>query len=221
MYRYILIYIDNTLLDFDFAEREALRKVFMSEHVEFTDENITRYKKINRKLWIDLEYGNTTRKKLFDTRFERFFKSLGIKTDGVEKEMLFREGLNNSHVLIEGAEDLLQYLKSKNFTICSASNGVYHTQMQRMKASDLYKYFDYHFISEKIGYEKPDVRFFEHCFEALRIKDKAEVLMIGDTVSSDILGAYNAGIDSCYFGNEDTIAKFNVRKLKDIKKFID
>lgn len=221
MYKYVLIDLDNTLLDFNIAEKEALNKVFLSEQIEFNVDMMDRYKNINSKLWAELESGNITRKELLDTRFEKFFKSIGIEADGIEKEIIFREGLNNSHVLIEGAEELLQYLKAKGIIICSASNGVYHTQMQRMKASGIYKYFDYHFISEKIGYEKPDVRFFEHCFEALRIKDKAEVLMIGDTISSDIEGAKNAGIDSCYFGKQNVDVLYKVHTLKDIKKIID
>ncbi|TDL38287.1 noncanonical pyrimidine nucleotidase, YjjG family [Macrococcoides bohemicum] len=217
MYKYVLIDLDNTLIDFNIAEKEALNKVFLSEQIELNDDMMACYKNINGKLWAELESGIITRKELLDTRFEKFFKSIGIEADGIEKEMLFREVLNNSHELIEDAEDLLQYLKAKGIITCSASNGVYHTQMQRMKASGIYKYFDYHFISEKIGYEKPDVRFFEHCFEALRIKDKAEVLMIGDTISSDIEGAKNAGIDSCYFGEQDVSATYTIRNLNDIK----
>lgn len=220
MYKYVLIDLDNTLLDFNAAEHEALSKVFESEQMELTEEMFTRYKNINSKLWADLELGKITRKALLDTRFEQFFKSIGIEVDGVRKEAIFREGLNNSHVLIEGAEDLLQYIKAKGIIICSASNGVYHTQMQRMKASGIYQYFDYHFISEKIGYEKPDIRFFEHCFEILQINDKTEVLMIGDTISSDILGAKNAGIDSCYYGEGETDATYTVHTLNDLKDII-
>lgn len=221
MYKYILLDLDNTLLDFNAGELDAFNKVLESEDIAFTDDIMNQYKEMNTGLWTDLELGKISRKTLLDTRFQLFFDSLSHQVDGVEKEKIFRETLNNSHELVEGAMDLLEYLKAKDVVICSASNGVYHTQMQRMHLSDIYQYFDHHFISEKIGYEKPDKRFFEHCLDVLNIKDKSEVLMIGDTPTSDILGAQNIGIDSCYFGEKTTNATFNVKKLYEIKHIIN
>ncbi|MGV2875349.1 YjjG family noncanonical pyrimidine nucleotidase [Macrococcus capreoli] len=220
MYKYILMDLDNTLLDFNAGERDAFNKVLESERMHYSDELIQRYQQINGKLWQDLEAGNITRQQLLDTRFQKFFGSIGRTVDGVEKERIFRVTLNDSHVLIEGALALLQYLKSKDMIICSATNGVYHTQIQRMQASGIYEYFNHHFISEEIGYEKPDIRFFEHCFNTLQLDNQQEVLMIGDTLTSDILGAKNAGIDSCYFGFKASDATYTVRTLKEIEDII-
>ena len=189
MYKYVLLDLDNTLLDFNAGELEAFQKVLASEDVTFTGDIFKQYKAINVGLWSDLELGKISRQALLDTRFEIFFKELGHNVDGVEKESIFRSTLNNHCELIDGAEDLLKYLQTKEIVICSASNGVLHTQLKRMKDSGIYQYFDNHFISEEIGFEKPDVRFFEHCLDNLKIEDKREVLMIGDTFTSDIVGA--------------------------------
>lgn len=217
MYKYILCDLDNTLLNFDAGEKEALSKVFNSEKIEFNETNIKIYKDINSELWKSLEKGLIDRNTVLTMRFVRFFKEFNLNVDGVKKEEIFRESLNNSHILMNGAEMILEYFKERNMVICSATNGVAHTQIKRMKDSGIYGYFKHHFISETVGYEKPNREFFEYCLKELNISNKKEVLMIGDTYSSDIVGANNIGIDSCYLGDEIVDATYNVNDLTEIK----
>lgn len=119
------------------------------------------------------------------------------------------------------AVEILEYVKSRGYAICSATNGVLHTQIRRMTDANIISYFDHQFISEAVGYEKPQKAFFDVIIASLNITDLSEVLMIGDTETSDINGAINAGIDACYFGpNKDSKAKYSIQNLLELKNII-
>lgn len=121
---------------------------------------------------------------------------------------------------MDGALQFLDYLKRKGYILCTATNGVFNTQMKRMKDAGILDYFSHHFISEEIGYEKPHHNFFKHCIETLEVKDLSEVLMIGDTYTSDIIGAHQFGIHSCYYGVRQVDATYHVEELEEIKSIL-
>ncbi|TDM49645.1 noncanonical pyrimidine nucleotidase, YjjG family [Macrococcoides goetzii] len=221
MYKYILFDIDNTLLDFSKGEREAIRAVFQSEGVEDSEENFKRYSEINKAMWGLLEEGKLVKQEVLTKRFEGFFAEKGIKVNPQEKEDIFRIGINENHQLMAHSVEILEYVKSKGYVICSATNGVLHTQMRRMTDANIISYFDHQFISEAVGFEKPQKAFFDVIIESLNIKDLSEVLMIGDTETSDINGAIHAGIDACYFGpDKDSKAKYTIHDLLALKKML-
>lgn len=220
MYKYILCDLDNTILDFKEGEETAIKHVFESEGVTFSDELYARYHDINVGLWRELEAGRVDKHHVLTYRFEIFFKTLGIDVDGAVKEQIFREHINNSHELVDGALQFLDYLKGKGYILCTATNGVFYTQMKRMKDAGILDYFSHHFISEEIGYEKPHHNFFKHCIETLEVKDLSEVLMIGDTYTSDIIGAHQFGIDSCYYGVRQVDATYHIEELEEIKSIL-
>lgn len=197
MYRIFLLDIDNTLLDFDAAEKRGFRNIVESFGLEFDWEMLDRYKVINRGLWDRLEQGKISRDEVLYTRFRQFFLLYGKEADGVETENRYRSYLNESSDLLPNAKETLLQLKEMGKKLYSASNGVYNTQILRLKNAGILHLFDGMFISEKIGYEKPSVSFFDHCFQNIPDFDKEQTLMVGDSISSDIQGAINAGIDSC------------------------
>lgn len=220
MYKYILCDLDNTILDFKKGEECAIKRVFESEGVTFSNELYTRYHDINIGLWRELEAGKVDKRHVLTHRFEVFFKTLDIDVDGAVKEQIFRENINNSHDLVDGALQFLYYLKSKGYILCTATNGVFYTQMKRMKDAGILDYFTHHFISEEIGFEKPHHNFFKHCIETLGVTDLSQVLMIGDTYTSDIIGAQRFGIDSCYYGVKQVDATYHIEKLSEIENIL-
>ena len=197
MYRIFLLDIDNTLLDFDAAEKRGFRKIVESYELEFDWEMLDRYKVINRSLWDRLEQGKVSRDEVLYTRFREFFLLYGKEADGVETENRYRSYLNESSDLLPNAKETLLQLKEMGKMLYSASNGVYNTQVSRLKNAGILHLFDGMFISEKIGYEKPSSSFFDYCFQNIPDFEKKQTLMVGDSLSSDIQGAVNAGIDSC------------------------
>lgn len=221
MYKYILMDLDNTLLDFNAAQIEAIRHVIASENLVMTDEIFNQYHLYNKGLWEQLEQGTITKPQLFKQRFEMLFGLYDRTVDGMEKEAVFRESLNHDSTLMEGAVEILEYLKNKRYILATASNGVLETQLMRMNGSNIYHYFDYHFISDEVGVEKPDEQFYQHCLKTMNVQNKKEVLMIGDGIKPDIIGARNAGIDACYFGKEEVMeAKYHIKQLEELKNIL-
>ncbi|MDY2986009.1 MAG: YjjG family noncanonical pyrimidine nucleotidase [Peptoniphilus sp.] len=224
MYKIILIDLDNTILDFNAAEENSIRYLFEIYGVENNRENLEKYRKINVYMWGELEKGNMSKDEILTKRFEEFFKLFGIEVDGKKAEDVFRSHLDRNSQLIDGAFELLLELKKMDKKIYTASNGVYSTQIKRMTDSKIYNLFDGHFISEKVGFEKPDRRFFEYCFKNIDGANLKNMLMVGDRIESDINGAKNFGIDSCYFDKKgimnESLATHTINHLSDLLKIV-
>ena len=224
MYEIILLDLDNTIFDFDMAEENALKDVFKLNGLSESRENLEAYRKINVYMWGELEKGNMSKGEILTKRFDEFFKLYNIQVDAEETEKIFRSNLDRNCQLIDGAFELLLDLKKMGKKIYTASNGVYSTQIKRMTDSKIYSLFDGHFISERIGFEKPDRRFFECCFENIDGANLKNVLMVGDRIESDINGAKNFGIDSCYFDRKGTMngkfATYTISNLTDLLKIV-
>ena len=153
-------------------------------------------------------------------RFIQFFEQFGKNVDGREIDIRYRSYLAEGNQLFEGVVDMLEKLH-KTHKLYVASNGIGITQHTRLKNNDLNKYFEKIFISEEIGSKKPDREFFEKIFDEVGVENKDEVLMIGDTLTSDILGANNIGIDSCLVDihkveSNDIIPTYTINKTIEI-----
>ena len=195
-YKYLLFDLDDTLLDFGKAQVLAFKKLLEDENIEYSDESFEKYETINKSLWRSFERGEISNKEVTSERFIRFFALFGMKVDGSEVDNRFRSYLAEGNQLFEGIVEMLEKL-SLTHKLYIASNGIGITQHTRLKNNNLKKYFDKIFISEEIGTKKPDREFFDIILKEIGVEDKGEVLMIGDTLTSDILGANNVGIDSC------------------------
>ena len=195
-YKYLLFDLDDTLLDFGKAQVLAFKKLLEDENIEYSDESFEKYETINKSLWRSFERGEISNKEVTSERFIRFFALFGMKVDGSEVDNRFRSYLAEGNQFFEGIIEMLEKL-SLTHKLYIASNGIGVTQHTRLKNNNLNKYFDKIFISEEIGSKKPDREFFDIILKEIGVEDKGEVLMIGDTLTSDILGANNVGIDSC------------------------
>lgn len=194
----LLLDIDGTLLDFEASQTAALTRVFENHNIPLTKDVLDRYNTINHGLWKDFELGKISRETVLYSRFVTLFDELGIDVDGVAFENQYQELLGEGAYLLDHALEVTEYL-SKHYDLIVVTNGVSATQWKRLKASGLDQYMKHIFISEEIGYQKPQVEFFRAVFETVPTIVPEETLIIGDTLSSDILGGNNAGIKTCWY----------------------
>lgn len=195
---YIFIDLDDTILDFKKAEEQALKKTLVSLDIEPSEENVQTYSIINEGLWKKLETGEMTRDQILIKRFDGLFEKLNIQRDSVLANETYVKNLSVGHWFIDGAEMLLESLY-KNYKLYIVSNGTTIVQNGRIESAGIKKYFEKIFLSQDIGYNKPDIRFFEECFKQVGPFDKNDAIILGDSLSSDIKGGINAGIKTCLF----------------------
>ncbi len=198
MIKNVFLDLDDTLLDFTRAEAEAIRGAFIEIGIPPTDENVSLYSKINRSCWERLEIGELTRDEVLHTRFDILFSHLGINGDSHTTQQIYEHKLSLGAYYLDGAEDLLCALHGK-YRLYMATNGIVNVQKPRVEKTGIAKYFDGIFISEHIGFNKPDVRFFDTCFASLPDAKRTESVIVGDSLTSDIKGGRAAGIKTVWF----------------------
>ena len=195
-YTTILFDADDTLLDFGEDETSALVKTLESHGVPTTDENIKIYKDINVGLWKALERGEIDKPTLKQVRFRRFFEAIGFETNedtfAINEEYL--GNLGDGGNLISGAKELLSELKEQGYDLYMVTNGIDKTQKRRLTKAGILPLFSEIFVSEAIGYQKPRKEYFDYVLSHIREKDIGRVLLVGDSLTSDIKGAEYAGI---------------------------
>ena len=198
-YYCILFDADNTLLNFDAAENKALAETLVNYGIEPDAETVQTYRTINEELWRQLEKGQIRREKLFGERFSRFLKAINAAGDGVEMNRCYLEQLS-THPDLMSAEvlDVLREL-SEVATLAIVSNGAQKVQTRRLAESGVMDFMEDVFISEKMGCEKPNARIFDAALRALGVENREHVLMVGDSLSSDVQGGVNAGLDTCWY----------------------
>ena len=198
MIRAILWDVDGTLLDFHAAEKNAIRACFAELGLgECTDEQIARYSVINKKYWKRMEDGEITKQEVLNGRFAEFFASEGVNGDVEAFNMLYQIRLGDTIVFIDEADRLLADLRGrvKQYAV---TNGTKRAQDRKLRLSGLDRLFEGIFISDEIGAEKPSREFFDHVFAHIEPFEKDEILIVGDSLSSDIRGGNVAGIRTCW-----------------------
>lgn len=220
----VFIDIDDTLLDFTKCANDAIKSACNKFGVPYTTTLVDTFHPINLDLWHRLEKKEVTKEKLFDTRFQIVFDKLGIKADGIAFETAFRENFHESAILVDGARDLLEYLRSK-YKVYVASNASMHQQTNRMKKAELDGYIDGYFVSEEIGFPKPQKEFFDACFKSLPDVKPQDVVMIGDSLSADIKGACEYGLKTIWYNHRneptsDVKCDYIVSRLSEVKNIL-
>ncbi|MGN0962200.1 MAG: YjjG family noncanonical pyrimidine nucleotidase [Clostridia bacterium] len=211
MIRVLFIDIDNTLLDFDGYVRETMKKGFQEFGLKpYTEEMFPVFRRINTELWQEIEAGELTLAELTKIRWSRILETLNIAFDGIRFEDYFREGLFHSAIPVDGAMEMLSYLE-KRYRLCAASNGPYEQQRNRLKKAGMDSFFSHFFVSERIGASKPAEAFFTRSMEELNKsltlrREKpvtpAEIMIIGDSLTSDMEGGRRSGLKTCLFDRE-------------------
>lgn len=200
MYKYLLWDIDGTVLDFLASEAYAIRFLFEKYNIgQCSDEMLKVYSEINAKYWRKLEREELTKQEILVMRFRDFFEMIGADVSLAESfNKDYQVALGDHIEFVDKAEEILLSQKGR-YTLAAVTNGTKVAQDKKLRLSGLDKVFDAIFISEDVGVEKPKKEYFDYVFEKLGIKNKKEVLIIGDSLTSDILGGFNAGIDTCWF----------------------
>ena len=223
-YSTVLFDADGTLLDFKRSEYEAVKEMLTDFDIFADDEMIEKYSEINDGLWKALERGEIEKSVLLYHRFELFCEYYGFERDSRKMAEAYMYKLSTKSYLLEGAEKLCEALFGK-VKMYIVTNGVEFIQKGRFSNCPISKYFDDVFISGVIGYEKPDIRYFECVKEKVGF-DKSSTLIVGDSLSSDIKGGINFGIHTCWYNplkksvGEDMGITYNVASFDEIYKVI-
>ena len=197
MVEFLFLDLDDTILDFHKAERIAVSKTFRAFGIEPTDEVLERYKAINIAHWKMLERGELTRAEVLVNRFRALFEEYGVVCNATAVARSYEVNLSTGHFFLPGAEEAVERL-SKKYRLYLASNGTAKVQAGRMTSANLYRFFEKVFVSEEIGHNKPSKDYFEAAFAQIPGFDPARAMMVGDSLTSDILGGINAGIRTCW-----------------------
>lgn len=198
-YKYLLFDLDHTLLDFDAAEDIALSQLLKEEGVVDIQAYKDYYVPMNKALWKDLEQKKITKAELINTRFAKLFAHFGIGKDGAYLAERYQFFLSKQGQIFPGVEDLLKKLISKGYELYAATNGITYIQTGRLEQSGIAPFFKEIFISEQLHTQKPDAEFYQKIGARIPNFDKNQTLMIGDSLSADIQGGNNAGIDTIWY----------------------
>lgn len=206
MIKTILWDIDATLLDFHAAEKQAIKTLFARfEFGECSDAMIQRYSKINRSYWEKLERGEVTKPQVLVGRFVDFFAAEGLDTSiAPEFNKEYQLSLGDTIVFCDDGYNIVKSLKGK-VKQYAVSNGTVVAQTKKLQLSGLGELFDGVYLSEDLGVEKPNVEFFDKVFADIGPIDKTEVIIVGDSLTSDIKGGNNAGILTCWYNPSKTV----------------
>lgn len=217
----VLLDLDDTILDFHKAEAAALSKTLREMGLEPKEEILRRYSAINRRQWELLEEGKQTREETLTRRFEILFCEYDISASGPAARDRYEENLSHGHYFMPGAEELLKALYGR-YELYIVSNGTPKVQAGRIASAGIAPYFERIFVSEELGAVKPSAEFFARSVGQLPGFSKERALLVGDSLTSDIRGARNAGIRSCWFNfraeapREDIPADFEIRSLAEL-----
>ena len=231
MIKAILFDIDNTLLSFDEYVKESMKIGFEVFGIgKYTDEMFETFTKVNSSLWHKIESGEIDLTKLQKIRWNMIFDALGFSADGVEFEKYFRSRLFDNAIEEPGAMDLIKYLSGK-YTLCTASNGPYLQQLNRLKVGKMAEFFTESFISEDIGHSKPSKEFFNESLNRLNATLNQEIapnemMIIGDSLTSDMAGGVGFGMKTCFYNPknitvpDDLNLDYIVSNLSEIKNIL-
>ena len=223
-YDVLLMDADMTVFDFRAGERASIGEVM--EWAGIADPGAAEeYSRINAACWADLERGLITQPQLQVRRFELFFSRFGCDKDPAAGSRVFVAALSRQRKLLPGAEDALREL-SAMAPIALVTNGVSAVQRGRFERSSVRQYVRDIIISSEIGFHKPDPRMIEFALDRMRTS-RERALMVGDSLSSDILGAQRAGVDACWFNPEgkpctlERAPEYTIRSLMEIKDILN
>ncbi|WP_172368938.1 YjjG family noncanonical pyrimidine nucleotidase [Sporosarcina jiandibaonis] len=224
-YEIILFDVDDTLFDFVKSEKLALHKAFAEFGLPTGLANFEAdYQEISKVLWGDLEQGHISITDLGIERFRRLFFLHELEINAEAFSCAYLEYLGKKTHLVKGAVELCGKLSCYRMAIIT--NGFTDVQKSRIEGSPLSNMFEHIIISEEVGFQKPEKEIFDYAFSKLQIKDKGKVLIVGDSLTSDIRGGMNYGIDTCWFNpnhkenNSEIEPTYEIHELADLLKIV-
>ena len=226
MIEYLFLDLDDTILDFKKAEYIAIGKTIADFGVEPTEEIRHRYHVINKWHWEQLELGILTRDQVLEGRFRVLFDELGVDVDAQQVARAYEKNLATGHWFLPGAEEAVKSLHKK-YRLFLASNGTASVQKGRMTSANLYRFFEQSFVSQELGHNKPSKAYFDAAIARIPGFDPDKCLMVGDSLTSDILGGKNAGIRTVWInpdhapGRPDIVPDYEIEALHQLEALLE
>ena len=226
MIKYILLDVDDTILDFGKSEKCALGRTFETVGIPLNDAVAERYSAINMLQWEALERGEITREQVLVRRFELLLSELGLSIPAEPLQAMYERYLAEEHWFVDGAPELLRSLYGK-YKLYIVSNGTAFVQDRRLHDAGITELFDGIFISERIGHDKPSKAFFDAALGSIEGFNADEAILLGDSLTSDILGGINAGVKTCWFNPKgkparaDIVPDFEIRKPSEFTELVN
>jgi len=224
-YGLVFMDADETLFDFRRAEAFALAGAFGQSGLGATGEVLADYDEINKKLWKQFEKGETDQATLKIERFRLLFRKIGAELDAEEFADLYLDWLGKGCFLLDGAEEVCGYL-SRKYRLALVTNGIKRVQVSRFENSSIRRFFEKIVISEEAGSSKPSAGIFDHACRAMDFHDRNRMIMVGDSLSSDIAGGANYGMDTCWVNLAGTVndsgyaPTYEVRRLAELMSIL-
>lgn len=215
-YDLVILDLDNTLIDFDWMEVKALKEALEAFGVKHHSEMIEDYIAINNGLWADLEKGKYSKAAILTKRFDKLFEKYAIDAPSDEVNTYYLKSMKNHVMPFEGAMSLLEMLKDQTKVVC-LTNGVKIAQEAKFEKAGFYPYFDQVIISDVVGIHKPDVRLFEYMADQVGMYEKSRMIIVGDSLTSDIKGGNNFGIQTVWFNPKEKSNEIGVHVDYEIK----
>jgi 2-haloacid dehalogenase len=228
MKRYELVFLDldETLMDFKAAEKAALASSFEEFGLELSVETVQLYEARNSALWKALERGEMDQERLKVERFRQVFGELGWAVDPAAFSAVYIEFLSHGIYPLPQAEETCAWLASR-YRLAIVTNGIAAVQYPRILDSGIAPYIEAIIVSEEAGCGKPNPAIFDYACKRLGFYDKAAMLMVGDSLVSDIQGAVNFGIDSCWLNatgkpspQEGPQPNFEISRLSELRELL-
>ncbi len=220
-YEVIIFDADETLFDFKKSEKYALKNTMIEFGIDY-DENyhLKVYKDINTLIWKEFENGLIIQRDLNIERFKRLLSKLNIKFDEVKFAKSYVKHLSCASFLYDDSMALIESLH-KDYRLIIITNGLKDVQDNRIRKSVIGKYFEDVVISDEIEVSKPDPKIFQHALKNINHTDKTKVLMVGDSLTSDIQGGIRFGIDTCWFNSNKIINRDAIKPTYEITNLME
>lgn len=240
-YKILIFDLDDTLIDNLENVRNAYTKMIKSIGEEYSEDRFKKWYEIDKKFWKDWQDGlielpdylkNETGKKSEEflnwVRAQRvliYFDNKISLEKAVELNNLFMNSLTEVVIAIDGAYDILKYLKEKYYIIV-ATNGPKIATKDKLSKIKCLNLVNEVLSADMFGYMKPKKEFFEAIQNLLKNYNNKEYLIIGDSLKSDIGFAMNCEFDSCWFNkNKEKLSErykptMIIKELKELKKIL-
>ena len=220
-YDMIIFDADETLFDFNKSEKVSLESTMLEFNLDYKEDyHLEIYKEINSAVWKELEKGLITQKELNALRFQRLLERLKQNINASDFAGVYIKHLSQASYLYENSFDLIETL-SKAYRMVILSNGLKEVQDNRLRKSPISMFFEAIIISEEVGLAKPDPAIFQLLFDHTNITNKSTVLMVGDSLSSDVQGGINFGIDTCWYNAGENINLSKIKPTYEINRLTD
>lgn len=226
MIEYILLDLDDTILDFRWAENQALTGTLQTFGIQPDEEICQQYSRINLEYWRALERKEVTREQLKVGRFRQLLQELGKEADPAAMGEMYLQRLGQGHRFLPGAQETLEILAEK-YRLFLVTNGNPPVQYGRLASAGITHHFEKLFISMEIGHNKPSAEFFDYCFSNIPGFEKEKAIIVGDSLFSDIQGGINAGIKTCWVNpdhrpvREEIVPDYQIERLPELLPILE